>query len=62
LASTLDGATLAASGAVNANASGSFASTLDGATFAAGGYVGTPPAAPDFFIRLPKNPRHLLRH
>lgn len=62
LASTLDGATLAASGAVNANASGSFASTLDGATFAAGGYVGTPPAAPDFFIRLPKNPRHSLRH
>jgi hypothetical protein len=61
-ASTLDGATMSASGAVTANASGTFASTLDGATLAAGGYVGTPPAAPDFFIRLPKNPRHSLRH
>lgn len=62
IASTLDGATMAASGAVTSNASGTFASTLDGATLAAGGYVGTPPAAPDFFIRLPKNPRHSLRH
>lgn len=61
-ASTLDGATFAASGAVNANASGAMASALDGATFAAGGYVGTPPAAPDFFIRLPKNPRHVIHH
>lgn len=60
--STLDGSTFAASGAVNANASGALASTLDGATFAAGGYVGTPPVGPDFFIRLPKNPRHVIHH
>lgn len=25
-------------------------------------YVGTPPAGPDFFIRLPKNPRHVIHH
>ena len=55
-ASTLDGAALAA------NASGSIASALDGATLAAGGYVGIPPAGPDFFIRLPKNPRHVIHH
>lgn len=61
-ASTLDGAVFSASGAVNANASGALASTLDGATFAAGGYVGIPPAGPDFFIRLPKNPRHVIHH
>lgn len=61
-ASTLDGVSMSASGAVVSNASGTLSSTLDGATLAAGGYVGTPPAAPDFFIRLPKNPRHSLRH
>lgn len=61
-ASTLDGVSMAASGAVTSNATGTLSSTLDGATLAAGGYVGTPPDAPDFFIRLPKNPRHSLRH
>lgn len=62
LASTLDGASMAAAGQVSPNASGVLASTLDGATLAAGGYVGTPPAGPQFFIRLPKNPRHALPH
>jgi hypothetical protein len=62
LASALDGANLAASGAVTSNATGALASTLDDTELAAGGYVGTPPAAPDFFIRLPKNPRHVIHH
>jgi hypothetical protein len=26
----------------------------------AGGFVGIPPAAPDLFLRLPKNPRHFV--
>jgi hypothetical protein len=60
--STLDGVSMAANGAVTSNASGSVASALDGATLAAGGYVGTPPAAPDFFIRLPKTPRRVIHH
>ncbi|MBQ5963149.1 hypothetical protein [Massilia sp. ZL223] len=62
LASSLDGASLAASGGVATNATGTMSSTLAGAALAAGGYVGIPPEGPDFFIRLPKNPRHSLRH
>jgi hypothetical protein len=62
LASTLDGSSLSASGSALMNPAGSMSSTLDDAAFAAGGYVGTPPAGPDFFIRLPKNPRHVIHH
>jgi len=62
IASMLDGVTFAAAGTVSTNASGALATTLDGAALAAGGYVGTPPAGPDFFIRLPKNPRHVIHH
>lgn len=62
LASSLDGASLSASGAVVTNSTGIINTTLAGAALAAGGYVGIPPEGPDFFIRLPKNPRHSLRH
>ncbi len=61
LAAALDGASMAAAGAVSQNATGTFASTLDGASMAAYGYNGIPPALPDFFLRLPKNPRHIQR-
>lgn len=61
-ANTLAGASMAASGQVITIPSGTLNSTLDGAALAAGGYVGTPPAGPNFFIRLPKNPRHVLPH
>jgi hypothetical protein len=61
-ASALDGASLTASGSALANPTGSLSSALDDTVFAAGGYVGTPPAGPDFFIRLPKNPRHVIHH
>lgn len=62
VASQLDGAAMSASGSVITIPTGSLASTFDGAALAAGGYVGTPPVGPDFFIRLPKNPRHVLHH
>jgi hypothetical protein len=59
-AATLGNATLSASGTVVPNATGTLGSTLDNATLSAGGFVGIPPAAPDLFLRLPKNPRHFV--
>jgi hypothetical protein len=59
-AATLANATLSASGTIAPNATGTLGSTLDNAVLAAGGFVGIPPAAPDLFLRLPKNPRHFV--
>lgn len=61
-AATLADLSMSASGTVAEHATGTFASTLDGFTMLAYGYNGIPPALPDNYQRLPKNPRKVLRN